>query len=113
MNRAHGRATGLKDDDWVWIESPLGPRQGAAPADGGRERNTVWTWNAIGKRAGAWDLEPAAPEATQGFLLNHVIAELLPSTEGYRHANCRSDHRPGGVVRPRVRVPRPRPRKPA
>ena len=49
---------------------------------------TVWTWNAIGKRAGAWNLDPAAPEATKGFLLNHVIGELLPEREGgFRYAN--------------------------
>jgi hypothetical protein len=40
--------------------------------------NTVWTWNAIGKRKGAWALSPDAPEATVGFLLNHLISELLP-----------------------------------
>ena len=44
--------------------------------------DTVWTWNAIGKRAGAWNLAPDAPEATRGFLLNHLIAELLPEQRG-------------------------------
>jgi len=48
----------------------------------------VWTWNAIGKRAGAWNLTPDAPEANEGFLLNHLIAELLPPRgDGYRYAN--------------------------
>jgi len=40
--------------------------------------HTVWTWNAIGKRSGAWNLAPEAREARQGFLLNHLISELLP-----------------------------------
>ena len=31
---------------------------------------TVWTWNAIGKTAGTWGLDPKAPEAKEGFLLN-------------------------------------------
>src|SRR4029077_13692567 len=44
--------------------------------------NTVWTWNAIGKQAGAWGLAPDAPEATSGFLLNHLIAEYLPAVPG-------------------------------
>ena len=44
----------------------------------GVEADTVWTWNAIGKQAGAWGLEPDAPEATTGFLLNHLISEHLP-----------------------------------
>ena len=49
---------------------------------------TVWTWNAIGKRRGAWELDKDAPEATKGFLLNHLINELLPPKgDGYRWAN--------------------------
>ncbi|MEM1200041.1 MAG: formate dehydrogenase, partial [Pseudomonadota bacterium] len=53
----------------------------------GVNRDTVWTWNAIGKRSGAWNLDPKAPEATKGFLLNHVISELLPERGGYRYSN--------------------------
>jgi sulfite dehydrogenase (quinone) subunit SoeA len=49
--------------------------------------DTVWTWNAIGKRAGAWGLTTDSPESTDGFLLNHVISEWLPAQEGFRHAN--------------------------
>ncbi|WP_417514368.1 molybdopterin oxidoreductase family protein [Minwuia sp.] len=50
--------------------------------------STVWTWNAIGKRKGAWRLDPDAPEAEKGFLLNHLIRELLPDDgSGQRVAN--------------------------
>jgi hypothetical protein len=50
--------------------------------------DTVWTWNAIGKRKGAWMLDNDAPENTRGFLLNHLISELLPERAGgYRYAN--------------------------
>jgi len=50
--------------------------------------NTIWTWNAIGKRKGAWALDKDAPEATKGFLLNHLIHELLPPKgDGLRWAN--------------------------
>jgi hypothetical protein len=42
------------------------------------EPGTVWTWNAIGKAAGAWNLAPDANESRDGFLLNHVISEELP-----------------------------------
>jgi anaerobic selenocysteine-containing dehydrogenase len=49
--------------------------------------NTVWTWNAIGKRKGAWALDAGASEATEGFLLNHLISELLPSKDGHRRSN--------------------------
>ena len=49
----------------------------------------MWTWNAIGKRKGAWNLDPNAPESTRGFLLNHIISELLPERkDGFRYANA-------------------------
>ncbi|WP_395003910.1 molybdopterin-dependent oxidoreductase [Cypionkella sp.] len=50
--------------------------------------HTVWTWNAIGKRKGAWALDEDAPETTEGFLLNHLISELLPDQgDGRRRSN--------------------------
>ena len=49
--------------------------------------NTVWTWNAIGKHAGAWNLAPNSPEFRKGFLLNHLISELLPADGGYQYSN--------------------------
>ena len=50
--------------------------------------DTLWTWNAIGKRGGAWGLDKNAPEMKQAFLLNHLISELLPEREGgYRFSN--------------------------
>jgi hypothetical protein len=42
----------------------------------------VWTWNAIGKAPGAWNLAPEANESRLGFLLNHVIKEELPTPNG-------------------------------
>jgi hypothetical protein len=48
----------------------------------------VWTWNAVGKHAGAWNLEPGSPEFRKGFLLNHLISELLPPDDGYDFANA-------------------------
>jgi anaerobic selenocysteine-containing dehydrogenase len=50
--------------------------------------STVWTWNAIGKRRGAWRLDPDSPESEKGFLLNHLIRELLPDDgTGQRTSN--------------------------
>jgi hypothetical protein len=46
------------------------------------EPGTVWTWNAIGKAAGAWRLAPDANESQRGFLLNHLISEELPGHDG-------------------------------
>jgi hypothetical protein len=50
----------------------------------GVEKNTVWTWNAIGKRRGSWNLDSDAAEGEKGFLLNHLISELLPAETGGR-----------------------------
>ena len=46
------------------------------------EPGSVWTWNAIGKADGAWQLAPGSDEAKKGFLLNHLITEELPFGEG-------------------------------
>jgi anaerobic selenocysteine-containing dehydrogenase len=79
---------GIADDDWVWIISRVGRVKGQVKLMHGVNADTVWTWNAIGKRAGAWALGPGAPEATRGFLLNHLIDELLPErVGGYRYSN--------------------------
>ena len=87
MGRALARELGIADDDWVWISSRHGRVKGQVRLMEGVNPRTVWTWNAIGKRAGAWNLAPDAPEATSGFLLNHLIDELLPEREsGYRYA---------------------------
>ncbi len=49
---------------------------------------TVWTWNAIGKAAGAWNLGPDANESRTGFLLNHLISDELPGQgDGERVSN--------------------------
>jgi hypothetical protein len=53
----------------------------------GCEINTVWTWNAIGKQSGAWGLAADAPEAKKGFLMNHLITELLPEKSGVKLTN--------------------------
>jgi anaerobic selenocysteine-containing dehydrogenase len=69
----------LADGDWAWVESAHGRLRCRIRTMEGVEPSTVWTWNAIGKQSGAWGLAPDAPEATTGFLLNHLIAEHLPA----------------------------------
>ena len=88
MNRATATALGIAEDDWVWVISRHGRVKGQARLMEGVNPDTVWTWNAIGKRAGAWGLAADAPEATRGFLLNQVITEFLPEADGTRHANA-------------------------
>jgi hypothetical protein len=48
---------------------------------GNVQPDTVWTWNAIGKRRGAWKLSADAPESAKGFLLNHLISDVLPKND--------------------------------
>ncbi|WP_171209057.1 MULTISPECIES: molybdopterin oxidoreductase family protein [unclassified Ruegeria] len=82
------REHGLKDGDWAKVTSPHGEITVPVMEMAALNDNTVWTWNAIGKRKGAWALQEDAPEATKGFLLNHLIHELLPSKgDGMRWAN--------------------------
>jgi len=80
----HGFATG----DWARVTSPHGEITVPVAHMAALNENTVWTWNAIGKRKGAWALSDDAPEATRGFLLNHLIHELLPPRgDGLRWSN--------------------------
>ena len=89
VHRETADRLGTDDDDWVWITSHHGRVKGRARLMDGVNRDTVWTWNGIGKRAGSWSLSPDSPEAKKGFLLNHIISELLPSRAGgARHANA-------------------------
>ncbi|MES2364508.1 MAG: molybdopterin oxidoreductase family protein [Pseudomonadota bacterium] len=84
MNRGQAARMGLQDDDWIWVESHNGKIRCQMRTMEGTQENTVWTWNAIGKQGGAWGLKPNASEATKGFLLNHLISELLPAKQGER-----------------------------
>ncbi|MGH1576617.1 molybdopterin oxidoreductase family protein [Planktotalea sp.] len=79
---------GLKDEDWATVTSAHGAITVPVMEMAALNPNTVWTWNAIGKRKGAWALEEDAPEATKGFLLNHLIHELMPPKgDGLRWSN--------------------------
>jgi sulfite dehydrogenase (quinone) subunit SoeA len=90
MNRGTARALELADGDWVWVESHHGKIRCTLKTMEGVEANTVWTWNAVGKQPGTWGLSPDASEATAGFLLNHLISELLPrsASDARRWANA-------------------------
>ncbi|KAF0676823.1 molybdopterin oxidoreductase family protein [Profundibacterium mesophilum] len=79
---------GFAEGDWARVSSPHSQITVPVAHMAALNRDTVWTWNAIGKRRGAWALHREAPEATQGFLLNHLIHELLPPRgDGLRWAN--------------------------
>lgn len=76
---------GVGDGDWIWLVAPRGRIRVQARHHSGTAPGTVWTWNAIGKRKGAWKLDRHAPENRDGFLLNHLIGETL---DDGRYANA-------------------------
>jgi anaerobic selenocysteine-containing dehydrogenase len=79
---------GLNDGDWAWVTSQHGRIKVEIARTDAVNRDTLWTWNAIGKREGAWALDRDAPEARKGFLINHLINELLPPKgDGLRWSN--------------------------
>ncbi|GGG78273.1 formate dehydrogenase [Salipiger pallidus] len=79
---------GLSDGDWIRVISSHAEITVPAAHMAALNKDTIWTWNAIGKRKGTWALSEGAPEATKGFLLNHLIHELLPPRgDGHRWAN--------------------------
>ena len=81
-------ANGFAEGDWARVSSAHGAIVVPVAHMAALNEDTVWTWNAIGKRKGAWALDEKAPEATKGFLLNHLIHELMPEKgDGMRWSN--------------------------
>ncbi len=79
---------GFEEGDYAKVSSVHSTITVPVALQAGLNENTVWTWNAIGKRKGAWALDDDASEATEGFLLNHLIHELQPPREdGMRWTN--------------------------
>jgi anaerobic selenocysteine-containing dehydrogenase len=82
VNPVTALAAGIADGGWCWVESRWGKVRCMVRHSEAVEPGTVWTWNAIGKASGAWQLDPGADESRKGFLLNHLISEELPLTDG-------------------------------
>ncbi len=100
-----GRREGIGDGDWVWVESMWGKVRCLCRFSEAVEPGTVWTWNAIGKAAGAWNLGPRANESRKGFLLNHLISEELPAdSQGERFSNSDPVTGQAGWYDVRVRI---------
>jgi anaerobic selenocysteine-containing dehydrogenase len=81
VNSSTAQAAGIADGGWAWVESSWGKVRCMVRFSDAVEPGTVWTWNAIGKASGAWQLAPGADESRKGFLLNHLISEELPLGE--------------------------------
>ncbi len=73
-----GAHYGIADEDWIEVTSHHGTITVQAKFAANVQPDTVWSWNAIGKRKRAWTLSTDAPESKQGFLLNHLISDLTP-----------------------------------
>jgi anaerobic selenocysteine-containing dehydrogenase len=82
VNPGTALAAGIEDGGWCWVESRWGKVRCMLRYSEAVEPGTVWTWNAIGKASGAWQLAPGADESRKGFLLNHLISEELPFGAG-------------------------------
>jgi sulfite dehydrogenase (quinone) subunit SoeA len=106
VNPSMAAAQGIADGGWIYAESPWGKVRCMARYSEAVEPGTVWTWNAIGKAAGAWNLGPNASESQRGFLLNHVITDELPSDSlpGARTSNSDPITGQAGWYDVRVRV---------
>lgn len=88
ISREKAAALGIEDEDWLRVESRNSTLECRARLMDGVNPDTVWTWNAVGKRSGAWTLDKDAPESRTGFLLNHLISEYLPpDADGTRPSN--------------------------
>ena len=87
VNPKTASAAGFDDGDWIWVESQWGKVRCMCRLSEAVEPGTVWTWNAIGKAKGAWNLTPDANESQKGFLLNHVISEELPAHDAGEHVS--------------------------
>jgi anaerobic selenocysteine-containing dehydrogenase len=83
VNPVTAQASGVSDGGWAWVSSAWGELRCMVRYSDAVEPGTVWTWNAIGKGSGAWQLAPGADESRKGFLLNHLITEELPFAGGH------------------------------
>ena len=88
MHPEMGKQLGISDNSWVHIENELASVIAPVQFHYGVQKDTVWTWNAVGKRKGAWGLDSKAPEFNKAFLLNHLIRDvLLEEKAGMSYSN--------------------------
>lgn len=75
MNSQKAAELGLREGQWVWVESRIGRMTAKLRYSDAVEPNTVWTWNAIAKGPGSWALDPQSPEVRRAILINHIIPD--------------------------------------
>ena len=104
VNPLLAREHDIADGDWMWVESMWGKVRCMCRYSEAVEPGTVWTWNAIGKADGAWQLAPGADESRKGFLLNHLISDQLPQGPGRTISNSDPVTGQAGWYDVRVRI---------
>jgi anaerobic selenocysteine-containing dehydrogenase len=104
VNPLTAQKAGIVDGGWCWVESQWGKVRCMLRYSEAVEPGTVWTWNAIGKADGAWQLAPGADESRKGFLLNHLISEELPQGAGRTISNSDPVTGQAGWYDVRVRI---------
>ncbi len=104
VNPLTAQKAGIADGGWCWVESQWGRVRCMLRYSEAVEPGTVWTWNAIGKADGAWQLAPGADESRKGFLLNHLISEELPQGAGRTISNSDPVTGQAGWYDVRVRI---------
>jgi sulfite dehydrogenase (quinone) subunit SoeA len=104
VHSSTAQAAGVEDGGWMWVESQWGKVRCMARYSEAVEPGTVWTWNAIGKAKGAWNLTENADESKKGFLLNHLISEELPQSQGKTVSNSDPITGQAGWYDVRVRI---------
>ena len=101
MSHRRGAALKIEDDDWVWITSRHGRVKAQVRLMDGVNDDTVWTWNAIGKRRGTWNLSKDAPESQKRLSAQPSDRRSSAGTGQWLPLCCgRPGHRSGCVVRP-------------
>lgn len=99
---------GFCEGSWARVTSPHAEITVPVARMDALNPSTVWTWNAVGKRAGAWSLAPDAPESVRGFLLNHLIPDHHPGPHRLPNADPVTGQAAWYDLRVRIeRVPTP------
>ncbi len=98
VNRAVGRALGLAEEDWVWLSSHHGRIRVPTKLMDGVNPDTVWTWNAIGKRSGRLEPRSRLARVPQGLFAQPPDLGAVAARRRLFLLQCRPDHRPSRVV---------------
>ncbi len=95
----------IGDGAWMWVESPWGKVRCMCRYSEAVEPGTVWTWNAIGKAAGAWTPVPRRQRIAAG--LPPQSSDCGGAARHRRHGahlQFRPGNRPSGWYDVRVRI---------